>query len=323
MSTHDVEETGMSGRQALLDFPGAEALQAAGRVEPPSAQALAGALAAVEGAVREDTSRAVREDVGPSSREEARGAVVMTPFRRRRRFVALLAAAAVAAGVTVTCATMGGAPARHPTQARSASVFLNNVAEVAATRSAASGKYWMVHTEPFDAYSYVSRSMDITYVVPGQTFDGKPARKGHFPGWRLGSRRFDWNALDHLTTDPALLLRQIENTTKDSADEDEDTGTLGFVQASTLLANAPAGPELRAGLFKALAGLKGVSVVGTVKDSAGRSGTKLAFHGGVGTTEVIIDPRTSTLLELIEPWRSEKDQRAATYLSVGPTDTIG
>ncbi|WP_329366067.1 hypothetical protein [Streptomyces sp. NBC_01483] len=63
--------------------------------------------------------------------------------------------------------------------------------------------------------------------------------------------------------------------------------------------------------------------VGTVKDSAGRTGTELAFHGGVGTTEVIIDPKTSTLLELREPWRSEKDQRQATYLSVGLTDTIG
>jgi hypothetical protein len=95
------------------------------------------------------------------------------------------------------------------------------------------------------------------------------------------------------------------------------------VQASTLLANAPASPELRGGLFRALAQLKGVSVVGTVKDSAGRSGTEVAFQGGVGTTEVIIDPKTSTLLELIEPWRNEKDQRQATYLSAGLTDRIG
>ncbi|MFD3585839.1 hypothetical protein [Streptomyces sp. NPDC058683] len=47
------------------------------------------------------------------------------------------------------------------------------------------------------------------------------------------------------------------------------------------------------------------------------------FHGGVGNTEVIIDRRTGTLLELVEPWRSEKDQRRATYLSVGLTDRIG
>lgn len=39
--------------------------------------------------------------------------------------------------------------------------------------------------------------------------------------------------------------------------------------------------------------------------------------------EVIIDPKTSTLLELREPWRSERNQRQATYLSVGLTDTTG
>jgi hypothetical protein len=39
--------------------------------------------------------------------------------------------------------------------------------------------------------------------------------------------------------------------------------------------------------------------------------------------EVIIDPKTSTLLELREPWRSVRNQRQATYLSVGLTDTTG
>jgi hypothetical protein len=145
-----------------------------------------------------------------------------------------------------------------------------------------------------------------------RTFD--PSR-GSARGWLFG--------LDRLDTNPALLLRQIETTTKASADEDEDAGTFGFVQAGTLLADAPASPRLRSGLFRALGRLKGVSVVGTVKDSTGRTGTELAYRGGVGTTKVIIDPKTSTLLELVEPWRSEKDQRRQTQLSVGLTDTIG
>jgi hypothetical protein len=314
MSKYDVEETGMTERQALLDFPGAEALQAAGRVEPLSARALARALAAVEGAVREEAGEAPREDV----REDVRKDTVVTPFRRRRRVLAVLAVAAVAAGVTVTYANRGAAPVgtRHGTQAQSASVFLDDVAKVAATRPAGSGRYWKVHIKPRDVY--ISRSMDLTVVVAGKT-----VRTSHDAGWRLGSKTYNWNGLDGLTTNPALLLRQIETTTRASADEDEDTGTLGFVQASTLLANAPASPQLRGGLFRALAQLKGVTVVGTVKDAAGRSGTELAYHGGVGTTEAIIDPKTSTLLELDTPWDSETDNRRATYLSVGLTDTIG
>ncbi|MFJ3798223.1 hypothetical protein ACIPSJ_18295 [Streptomyces sp. NPDC090088] len=307
MSTHDMEETGVIERQALMDFPGGKALQAAGRVEPPSAQVLARALAAVE--------EAVREDVGRAPREEVRKDAVATPSRRRRRVLAVLALAAVSAGVTVVGVNTETGT-RHGTQPQSASVFLNNVAEVAATQSAGSGRYWKVRTN--SAESYITRSMDATYVISGKT-----PRKTRFPGWRLGSKTYDWNGLDRLTTNPAQLLRQIETTTKASADQDEDAGTLGFVQATTLLANAPAGPRLRSGLFRALAELKGVTVVGTVKDSAGRTGTELAYHGGVGTTKVIIAPKTGTLLELTEPWRTEKDQRRATYLSTGLTDTIG
>ncbi|MFG2938194.1 hypothetical protein [Streptomyces sp. NPDC048282] len=309
MSTHDMEETGVIERQALMDFPGGEALQAAGRVEPPSAQVLARALAAVEEAVREDVGRALREEV----RQDA--LVTVTPSRKRRRVLAVLALAAVAAGVTVV-GVKTEAGTRHGARPQSASVFLNDVAEVAATQSAGSGRYWKVQTD--SAESYITRSMDATYVISGKT-----PRKTRFPGWRLGSKTYDWNGLDRLTTNPALLLRQIETTTKASADQDEDAGTLGFVQATTLLANAPAGPRLRSGLFRALAELKGVTVVGTARDSAGRTGTELAYHGGVGTTKVIIAPKTGTLLELTEPWRTEKDQRRATYLSTGLTDTIG
>ncbi|MFG2963303.1 hypothetical protein ACGFZS_08415 [Streptomyces sp. NPDC048288] len=309
MRTHDMEETGVSERQALMDFPGGTALQAAGRVEPPSAQVLARALAAVEEAVREDVGRALREEV----RQDAM--VTVTPSHKRRRVLAVLALAAVAAGVTVVGVNTE-AGTRHGARPRSASVFLNDVAEVAATQSAGSGRYWKVETD--SAESYITRSMDATYVISGKT-----PRKTRFPGWRLGSKTYDWNGLDRLTTNPALLLRQIETTTKASADQDEDAGTLGFVQATTLLANAPAGPRLRSGLFRALAELKGVTVVGTAKDSAGRTGTELAYHGGVGTTKVIIAPKTGTLLELTEPWRTEKDQRRATYLSTGLTDTIG
>ncbi|MER5345508.1 hypothetical protein [Streptomyces mirabilis] len=43
-------------------------------------------------------------------------------------------------------------------------------------------------------------------------------------------------------------------------------------------ADDPADPQLRDGLFRAPAELKGVTV-GTVKDSAGRTGRELAPHG--------------------------------------------
>ncbi|MFJ4851083.1 MULTISPECIES: hypothetical protein [unclassified Streptomyces] len=304
MSTYDVEETDMTERQALLDFPGAEALQAAGRVEPLSARALARALAAVEEAVQEETVKAPREKV------------VVTPFRRRRRVLAVVAAAAVAAGVAVTYADTGAGSSgtRHETQAESASVFLNDIAEVAATQPAGSGTYWKVRTRT--GTTYISRSMELTYTATGGT-----GLKRHFRGWQLGSKQLDWNSLDSLTTDPVLLRRSILSAQK--GPWEEDAGTVGFEQASILLSSAPASPELRAGLFKALSTLRGVTNAGTVKDAAGRSGTKLVFHGAIGTTEVIIDPKTSTLLELDTPWKSDRNDQRVTVLSAGLTDTTG
>jgi hypothetical protein len=331
----------MTERQALLDFPGAEALRAAGRIEPPSARALERALAAVEVAARAEAEGAalrrgvqqdvrlggrpggptgarpgVRRDVGQDVRLGGRPGTALAPLWQRRRVLAVVAVAAVAAGAVVTCANTGATPVsgRHATQAQSASVLLNDVSEVAATRSAGSGKYWKMQTRT--GTSYVSRSMDLTYVVAGRT-----VRQGHFHGWQLGTKVLDWNGLDRLSTDPTVLRRLLLSTKK--GPWEEDAGTVAFEDATTVLANAPAGPELRAGLFKALAGLKGVTDVGTVRDAAGRTGTKLVHRGGVGITSVIIDPKTSTLLELDTPWKSEKDDRTVTILSAGRTDTAG
>ncbi|MFE0626182.1 hypothetical protein ACFW3D_04350 [Streptomyces sp. NPDC058864] len=308
MSTYEVEETDMTERQALLDFPGAQALQAAGRVEAPSARVVARALAVVEEAAREGTATAPRAE----SRENA----VVKPFRMRRRVVAVLAAAAVAAGIAVTSANTGTAPAGtgHGTRAESASLFLNDIAEIAATRPAVSGKYWKVRSGTGTAY--ISRSMELTYVGTG-----KGSLKRHFPGWRFGSKNLDWNGLNGLPTDPGAL-RRIMLSTKQGPWE-EDAGTVAFEEAGVLLSSAPASPQLRAGLFKALSTLRGVTMAGTAEDAAGRSGIRLVYHGGIGTTEVIVDPKTSTLLELRTPWKNDRNDRRVTVLSAGPTDTIG
>jgi hypothetical protein len=296
MSTHDVEETGMTDRQELLDFPGAEALQAAGRVEPPSAQTLARAL----------------EVVGTAAREDGRDIAVVTPLRPfRRRVVAVLAAAAVAAGVVVAYTNTGAAPTgtQHGAQASSsATVFLNDVAAVAATRPVGSGKYWKMHFKVGD--EYISRSME-DYVV----IDGKTSLKGRHPTWELGPKELDWQGLEGLSTNSGTLLKLLQSVTADA-------DVSAFDQASFLLGGSPAGPELRAGLFQALAKLKGVEVVGTVKDATGRSGTELAFKEGRGTTQVIIDPKTSMLLEVIQRRGDGKVDRQ-TYLSVGLTDKLG
>jgi hypothetical protein len=98
------------------------------------------------------------------------------------------------------------------------------------------------------------------------------------------------------------------------------------LQAGALLGESPAGPKLRAGLYRALARLHGVKLVGTVKDSAGRTGTELVFSGVASTDHMVIDPKTSALLETssVSIKGSDRGQTMrVTYLSVGPADKIG
>ncbi|MFB7328543.1 MULTISPECIES: CU044_5270 family protein [unclassified Streptomyces] len=303
----------MTERQDLLDFPGTEALQAAGHVEPPSPQALARATAAVRAAAQDEA--------------------VVTPLRRRRlasgrRIVAtvLVAAACAATVVVYTNQGTGSPAAQAPQQAKtvSAATFLTDTAAVAAARPMSSGQYWKVHMKvtygkpstwhgksgTFD--EYISRS-GYTIVDGGRTFK-KPNS-----GWRLGPKTFDWNGLDQLPTDPAKLL-EIMDSSKEYA------GQSAFLQASSLLGESPASPQLRAALFKALAGMNGVKLVGNVKDSAGREGTELAFDGIPSSDRVIVDPKTSLLLEATQTSTKGHDLGLIdrrTYLSVGPAEKIG
>jgi len=312
MSTYDdVEENGMIERGALLDFPGADELMAAGRVEPPSERALARVLAEVEAAV---AAEGTAGRAGPDT-----GTVVATPIRRlsgrRRALIGLLTTAAVATGV-VTYANTGTAPAgtgtRSEASADTASVFLNDLSTVAATQSVSSGKYWKTRTNVGDAY--LSPSMDL-YVVN----DGKAYKKGQRPDWQFGPKDLDWKGLDQLTTDPAKLLGLLRTPPRPKS-------ISPFDQAATLLGDSPASPKLRAGLFRAMAELKGVKLLGTVKDSTGRGGTAVEFAEARSVGRVVVDPKTSAILEYTFTWTAGPSKGKVThrtYLSVGFTDKIG
>ncbi|MFJ5305416.1 hypothetical protein [Streptomyces sp. NPDC088350] len=332
MTMHDdTEANGMNERGALLDFPGADQLATAGLVEPLSERALARVLAEVEAAVATEGATATAgataaaQAYGPKS-----GVVAVTPIRRlsfgigsgsgagsarRRALIGLLTTAAVATGV-VTYANTGAAPAGTGThsgaRANTASVFLDDISTVAATQSAASGKYWKIRTTVGDAY--LSQSMDY-YVIN----NGKAYRKGQRPDWQVGPKDLDWKGLEQLTTDPAQLLALLQTPPRPKS-------ISPFDQAATLLSDSPAGPKLRAGVFKAMAGLKGVKLLGQVKDSTGRGGTAVEFAEARSVGRVIIDPKTSAILEYTFTWTAGPSKGKATHytvLSTGFTDKIG
>ncbi|WP_406124088.1 hypothetical protein [Streptomyces sp. NBC_00989] len=306
MTTYDdTKANGMNERGALLDFPGADELATAGHVEPLSERALARVLAEVEAAVATEGTTA--------------GVATVTPIRRltgrRRALIGLLTTAAVATGV-VTYANNGTPSSSTGThseaRANSASVFLDDISTVAASQSASSGKYWKTRTTV--GTTYISQSMD-QYVVNG----GKTAKKGRHPDWQLGPKDLDWNGLNQLTTDPAKLLALLQTPPRPKS-------ISPFDQAGSLLTESPAGPKLRAGLFKAMAGLKGVKLVGQVKDSTGRGGTAVEFAEAKSVGRVIVDPKTSAILEYTFTWTAGSSKGKVTrytVLSAGFTDKIG
>ena len=311
----DTEANGMNERGALLDFPGADELAAAGHVEPLSERALARVLAEVEAAVATEGA-----SVTP---KRAPGVVVAMPerrllgrqFGRRRVLIGLLTTAAVATGV-VTYANSGttsaGTGTHSEARANTATVFLDDISTVAASQSVSSGKYWKTRTTV--GTTYISQSMDY-YVING----GKAYRKGLRPDWQVGPKDLDWKGLEQLTTDSGKLLGLLQSPPRPKS-------ISPFDQAVTLLTDSPASPKLRAGVFKAMGGLKGVKLLGQVKDSTGRGGTAVEFAEAKSLGQVIVDPKTSAILEYTFTWTAGPSKGKVThqtFLSTGFTDKIG
>ncbi|MFD3589192.1 CU044_5270 family protein [Streptomyces sp. NPDC058683] len=313
----------------VLDFPGAEALTAAGLVDPPSASAVAVARAAVREAVARDTADAVAL-VAPDPAD----AVPLRPRGWvRRRFVgAALAVAAVTATLLVypTVSVDGGPPAASA----DAAAFLNRVADTAADgdKSAADAPYWKVRMRTTGMVNGRGSRVQTTWYSRTATYSrsspGAETKICHdgfckFPGgmvWTIGKTKLTWDDLGKLPTDPAVLKTRLLG---DAGSGSGSTGSL-YNRIVNLIAGSPASPALRAALFEILAGMDDVHLVGPAKDSAGRQGTAVEWQGPKMRSRLIVDPRTSTVLEFRQAGFPKPDSRfATTYLYVGPAQKLG
>ncbi|WP_329156992.1 CU044_5270 family protein [Streptomyces sp. NBC_01717] len=295
----------------VLDFPGADDLIAAGRVEPPSAQVVEAARAQVS--------------AGP----------VVVPLqaprwkqsRSRRLLVAAAAVAAIAAGA-VAYPVIGVGESKPPASA-SAAEFLNRVAATAAGASQTDAPYWKVHVEVDNeddgqrqSTSWFDREGHLWFRNSDGSIE-KPGPGGKLKAWPVGDEFLTWKRLESLPTDPDALERRL--------------GDDVFGKVSILLQDAPLAPEVRAALFKIMARTEGVKLIGQVEDTKGRKGTAVEFTrrpGGMKdpatgrrttfpprTTRLVIDSESGKLLESYDTAKGMPDSRA-TYLEVGPVDKI-
>lgn len=91
-----------------------------------------------------------------------------------------------------------------------------------------------------------------------------------------------------------------------------------------LLVDVPVTPRVRAAVYRALADLPGVHVVGRVKDEQGRSGVRIVLDPKAGAPEIqlVIDTRTSLVLsEHTGRQPVEEKNRKTVYLQVGWTNS--
>ena len=151
-------------------------------------------------------------------------------------------------------------------------------------------------------------------------------RSGHY---FLGAIKLTRGQLLGFPTDPAVIYGRLRDNTGGRGNSPE--GEV-FTEIGDALRAAPAPADLRAGLYRALALVPGVRLVGEITDRAGRRGSAVAFTESGVRHELVIDPDTSELLAerdvLVSPKQAELPLPAGTvigdtvYLKRAVTDTL-
>ncbi|MBP2407059.1 hypothetical protein [Streptomyces syringium] len=309
----------------FLDFPGAKRLVAAGKVAPPSADAVAAALAAVRSAA----GRAQEDGPDGTAVElawEPAAAVAVVPVRTWRRLPVLVSVAAVMAialGAAFQPGQGSGDPQNSPAAERTA-----------APERTGTAPYWKVRTVQWNRSS--TRPPDETHQTEWRSRSDLRGKSGDGPvqyysldiagiPYKICKNPVMWDELKELPTDPAALrARLVGKTTGESVAE----GLFDGVEE--LLSQSPAEPRLRAALFQVLTRIPGARVTERVKDSTGRAGTAVDLDADTWHRRLIIDTGEFHALESVDTarddglmWGKQKLRAGdllhrTTYLSVGP-----
>ncbi|WUS97453.1 hypothetical protein OHA46_12550 [Streptomyces sp. NBC_00708] len=257
--THDDQHTD------VLDFPGAAALERAGRTEPldPAVQARAHSL----------ILDAIAADAAPAP-------VARPRFGRRRVFALAAAVAAIAVGAAIVPVTdLGG---DGPAASASASEVFTSMADHITLSEAVNAQtlteaYWKTTIRTWIEGD--KARTDTRYLgrdsITVKTQDGRTITKENPKGtsWPVGRGSVTWDSLNSLPSDPDKLRDALSAGAKGTEDAAEQT----VRQAGQLLTDAPLSPKLRSTLFRVLAKTPGATVTEGVKDGVGRSGTRISW----------------------------------------------
>jgi hypothetical protein len=244
-------------------------------------------------------------------------------FRRPARFGRLAIASCLAVAIIAIAAvipSIGGDGGRLGTASASAAVVLEHAAralELQPWRPLQPGEYDYIRSaanypssgpagrKPFEideawiagdgSGRLLQRASSGTDVIPF----GSPKRV-HIGGPGSGEREpWAWAGLDYqqlidLPTDPAVLQRWVQQRTASYGQQPPTEEA--FTMVGDLLRDAPAPPKLRAAMFRVVARLPGVKLVGPARDELGRQGVAVGLSIGTSRDDLIFNPDTGALL---------------------------
>jgi hypothetical protein len=129
--------------------------------------------------------------------------------------------------------------------------------------------------------------------------DGRPSFAPPAGSGRVAPVGRDLYQLGNITLTRRQLLQTTTNPRRLYDKLYAAGGSAGevFTEVTDTLRDRPAPPRLRAALFRVLALVPGIQLIGPAHDHLGRTGTAFAMPTATVTNEVIIDPSTSQTLE--------------------------
>lgn len=258
------------------------------------------------------------------------------PRRGRRRLVRAVAAGMVAAaiaGLVVTSISGSDSPA--------AASVLQRAAVTASAQSAPppgavlyTRSIGLVSVDSIDDGQMTSSSNVVTtesWIAPDgsacvrSTGDAAPSDERYGPG-PCGLAREDFS---RWPTTPSAVADKLASGINGPADP---APVEMFSRASDTLRATGAPPAVRAALYRVLAELPGVELLGTTSDHEGRPGTGVAITAHGNRTVLIFDPRTSQVLaeEIVDvangdlvAWTSYLETSYVDSIPPGGTEIVG
>jgi hypothetical protein len=245
--------------------------------------------AALAGVTRTGEVPAPAQPPAPARTRGARAARALRTGGRRRWIVAAACVAALTAGLAALPTV--GADGPPPAAANAASAFLGSVAAHARGSSVGANASLLTtvrERRPGSPETEFTVAIGHGQGVIRPARGHGPAQSPNVPYGPFLAPSFSWREVATLPSGTAQLRARLEELAPH-----QDL----FRVIGGLLSISPVTPQVRAALYRVLATVPGVDLLGPGRDARGRAGTWVAHDDGTTRWKLLLDPDTGRLLQ--------------------------